>query len=106
MTSPCDTFGCYDGKRDWLKRHYPGFENRIVATKQKHMLAARNKILIDDHEMNCEMFRCCGGYAITPARPWNNTEVGKVNGWQFDAEHVVNDLIACINEITGSPADK
>lgn len=77
LTSPCSTDGCYDGKRDWVRRWIPQHARHLFAGSAKGLLGAPGKILVDDHDPNCESFllshdgRASGGIAVTPPRPWN-----------------------------------
>lgn len=54
VTSPCDTHGCMDGKREWIKKHYPQFSRSVVFSKQKWKLCHPGSLLIDDSESNIE----------------------------------------------------
>lgn len=62
---------CYDGKRDWLARWFPELANRLTACSHKHLLAAPNKVLIDDYDRNIAEFAASGGNAILLPRLWN-----------------------------------
>lgn len=80
LTSPCDTAGCVDGKRDWVARHLPAYTRRLFVGSAKHLFAAPTKLLIDDNDENCRRFESAGGRTVQPPRPWN------VHRAQCDAE--------------------
>lgn len=84
LTSPCDTAGCVDGKRDWVARHLPEFRRRVFVGSAKELFAGPRKILIDDHDANCDKFVAAGGTAVMPPRPWNRRRAECVPGGYFD----------------------
>lgn len=60
------------GKVLWLQRHFGGcFASRYVFTGDKHLLAAKSRVLIDDSDANVEAFRAAGGVGILMPHPWN-----------------------------------
>lgn len=77
-TSPCSTPGCFEGKIDWAKEHFPRIP--IIFTKStvekehppKHFLAGKNSVLIDDNTYNVKNFQDAGGYGILIPRYWNS----------------------------------
>lgn len=71
LTSPCDTDGCTDGKRDWVARHLPEYKRRLFVGSAKELFAGKNKVLIDDHDANVDKFVAAGGRALLVPRPWN-----------------------------------
>lgn len=71
MTSPCETEGCVEGKRDWVRRHLPGYQRRTFVGGAKHLAAGPGKLLIDDREENVDAFAAEGGHALLVPRPWN-----------------------------------
>lgn len=72
LTSPCDTEGCVEGKRAWVKRHLPAYSRRLMVGPAKELFAGPTKILVDDHDVNCDKFVLSGGRAVQPPRPWNS----------------------------------
>ena len=44
----------------------------FVVTPQKHLLAQKGRLLIDDHEPNCMRFIGYGGASTLFPRPWNS----------------------------------
>jgi hypothetical protein len=71
LTSPCDTDGCVEGKRTWVKNNLPAYKRQLIVTPAKNLFAAPKKILVDDHDPNVEGFRSAGGNAVLVPRPWN-----------------------------------
>lgn len=76
VLSACAVPAAYIGKLLWLDEHYPNIteENRFIfcRTEAKKYVAGPGKILIDDHEKNCEEWVANGGEAILYPRPWNS----------------------------------
>lgn len=71
LTSPCETDGCIDGKRDWIKRNMPEYRRRALVGSAKSLAASPRHILLDDHEPNVDAFIKEGGQAVLLPRPWN-----------------------------------
>lgn len=71
VSSPCDTEGCADGKLDWVSREVPILRRKTFLGSAKYLLAAANKVLIDDHDDNVDRFVAHGGHAVLIPRPWN-----------------------------------
>lgn len=71
LTSPCLTPGCAEGKLDWVRRELPGYARRVLVGPCKHLLAGPGKLLVDDHDANCEAFAKAGGASVLVPRPWN-----------------------------------
>ena len=63
--------GSADGKRAWIAKHLPGWERHLILGTMKGLMAAPNKILLDDHDGNVDAFRDHGGRAVMIPRPWN-----------------------------------
>lgn len=70
-TSPCETDGCIDGKRDWVRRHFPQFKDRCLIGSAKQFCASASSLLVDDHDKNCDSFLAYGGLICLFPRPWN-----------------------------------
>lgn len=86
--------GSADGKREWLKRHLPGYEKKAVFCTVKEQVAAPHKLLIDDHEPNVAAFRDHGGPAVLVPRPWNHRRGETCPAGGFDAAAVAAEVAA------------
>jgi hypothetical protein len=73
LSSPCHTPGCPTGKTRWVERHLPDFTRRLLLTNAKHVLARRGRLLIDDHQVNCDSWWTHKGEAFLFPRPWNQS---------------------------------
>lgn len=71
LSSPCNTAGCCDGKRDWVERHLPAYRKRTFLGSDKTVFASRGIVLLDDHDANVDAFRARGGRSVLIPRPWN-----------------------------------
>ena len=95
LTNPGDANAAM-GKLYWLEKHYPEIvrDGRYIFTTQKHLLAKRGRVLIDDSSEYCQKFRSWGGAAILIRRPWNTTNYPVtphyVLGWfKHDLERIL-----------------
>lgn len=70
LTKPCKTVGCADGKRIWLRKHYPQFHYLIGSSKS--WCAHQGSILFDDFAKNISRFRQANGRAYLVPAPWNH----------------------------------
>jgi len=86
--------GSCDGKRLWLRRHFPLLEKTAVFGSVKDQLAAPCKILVDDHQANIDAFRAAGGRAIIVPRPWNELAYLTDDDGGFNAPHVASLVLA------------
>jgi 5'(3')-deoxyribonucleotidase len=86
--------GSCDGKRDWLRKHLPKYEEHAIFCTKKQLCAAPCKLLIDDHDANIDAFRKAGGFAFTVPRSWNRRR-GEIdaNG-HFDSQAMIHELEA------------
>jgi hypothetical protein len=92
LTRPCDTHGCYDGKRQWISDHLPGYKKRFFAGYEKSLFAGPGKILIDDHDPNVSLFISDGGNAVLVPRAWNARR-GEICGEGFfDPDKIFNEI--------------
>ena len=73
LTAPMPNVMSASGKVEWVRRHYPEFERRMmVCTASKAILAALpGSLLIDDGPCNIRDWTAAGGRAITVPRWWN-----------------------------------
>lgn len=72
LSSPWDTPGCDEGKREWVRKHFPGYFRRTLIGSCKEACAYTGAVLFDDSPANCEKFVAAGGYACLVPRPWND----------------------------------
>lgn len=71
LTSPCQTAGCIDGKRKWVREHLDDYSGRLFVGSAKHLFAGPGKVLVDDNTENCLKFTAAGGQSVLVPRPWN-----------------------------------
>jgi len=71
-SSPTTDPASHHGKAMWVKNHYPKYLRRLILCSQKHLLANRDTLLIDDSDANVEAFKKAGGRAVLVPRPWNS----------------------------------
>jgi len=87
LTAPSLAPACLDGKVQWLYNHFPKVRGKrftdFIIGPQKHLLAQRGRVLIDDAQSNVDAFRAAGGEAILFPQPWN-------------ANHAVADRLAYV----------
>lgn len=74
LTSPCQTPGCEEGKRAWVRKFLPTYDpwKDVMIGGAKHKLAHRGALLIDDSDANCKAFAAAGGKVFLAPRPWND----------------------------------
>jgi hypothetical protein len=88
LSSPCETAGCADGKRAWVRRHFPDYARRLFLGSAKHLFAGPGKILVDDHDKNTGAFGGAGGLYVLVPRPWNVNRTECHPGGSFDVPQV------------------
>lgn len=93
ISTPCETDGCADGKRNWVKKHIPQYSKRLFLGADKSILAGPNKVLIDDNDKNVETFRAAGGKAILVPRPWNCRRSETCSMGRFSVSSVMFDVV-------------
>lgn len=101
LSSPCDTLGCCDGKRSWVKRTFPKYAKKLFLGSDKSEHADRSSILVDDYDRNVESFRSAGGFAFLVPRPWNSKRSQCVNG-NFDSSEVFGEFVCFYEDIVES----
>lgn len=70
---PRDWRACVTGKHRWLEENYSHWvASKMIAYRNKDDLAGPGRLLIDDSEKNCELWRQAGGVALCPSRRWND----------------------------------
>lgn len=72
LSSPALSPSCYYGKASWVQKNFPKYINKLILTGHKNFLANRDRILIDDSDMNIDKFRVSGGLGVIFPRPWNS----------------------------------
>lgn len=74
LTAPSHDPHCFIGKREWILRNFPQFENRLIfaAASAKRLMAGPGRFLIDDRDKNLDQFAEAGGTPICVPRPWNH----------------------------------
>jgi hypothetical protein len=70
-TRPGRGTGCIDGKMEWLRARLGEDWDRYHFTQYKHHLAEPWRLLIDDSDVHCNEFSCCGGMSCLFPQPWN-----------------------------------
>jgi hypothetical protein len=70
-TSPSRNASSSYGKVQWLQAWQGEAFRDYIITPHKHLLARPTRLLIDDFDKNCDVFRKAGGHAILFPRPWN-----------------------------------
>ncbi len=83
LTSPPRVAHAWSGRVLSLQRRFggPTFRDYILCPAgHKELLAGPGRVLVDDRDENCAMFRAAGGEAIVFPRLWNSGRV--VDCWQ------------------------
>ena len=91
VSSPCQTPGCVEGKREWIRKWVPALKNDTFFGKSKHKLAGGRKILVDDHTPNVDAFRRAGGKAVLVPRPWNERK-DEAMGFACNVDNVIKEV--------------
>jgi 5'(3')-deoxyribonucleotidase len=74
LTSPSQSPTSLSGKLKWLHKEFnSGFKDYII-TPQKHLLANKDSVLIDDFPQNIESFIGSGGNGILFPQFWNSKD--------------------------------
>lgn len=87
LSSPKLGPACAAGKVAWIERFLkcvPGKNQQgYILTERKHLLAGRDRLLIDDSSDNCRAWTWFGGRAITVPRKWNGLSSLRHSAFQF-----------------------
>ncbi len=59
------------GKIQWVKKHFPDYNRRILVGACKEFCAHQNSVLIDDYSVNIVKFIDHGGKGVMLPRSWN-----------------------------------
>jgi hypothetical protein len=65
------------GKARWIAKHAPGSQY-FLGTASKGLLAASDRLLVDDSPDNCKAFLNGGGFAMLWPQPWNGARLLKI----------------------------
>jgi 5'(3')-deoxyribonucleotidase len=73
LTAPSSDPSCIPGKRLWIEQHFPQFKKKIIfaSAESKRLVAAANKVLIDDRDSNVEEWNQHSGIGVTFPCRWN-----------------------------------
>lgn len=71
LTAPTKYRGCAEGKLEWVRRNLPQYEDRVILCKHKSRVAGPGKVLVDDHDLNIDLWVKKGGVGVWVPRPWN-----------------------------------
>ena len=73
LTSPATTGA--SGKQAWIKKNMPGLfaDGRYIISPAKDYIAGRDRVLIDDCDLNIEKWAAEGGIGILVPRKWNSS---------------------------------
>jgi hypothetical protein len=83
--------GSCDGKRAWLDKYLPIYAHAAVFCSRKWLIAAPNKLLLDDHMPNADGFVAAGGLSIVIPRPWN-PRGSECHDGRFDAPALMGEV--------------
>ena len=74
LTSPPSTDGAIDGKKDWIKKHFPQFiyKRRFLVGPAKVFTVNPEHCLVDDFESNIATYSKEGGQTFLVPGPWNS----------------------------------
>lgn len=90
LTTPCHSRGCYAGKYSWMTKHFPKIAPRMNLTQSKFLLAAEDRILIDDKPENVMEWCEAGGKGFLYPRPWNSRHKECGNALNLLEEFLIN----------------
>lgn len=72
LTVPMPNVESATGKMRWIAKNIPELYDRtLIGPVPKELLAAPDRLLIDDHDKFVGAFRAAGGNVIQVPRPWN-----------------------------------
>lgn len=75
------------GKLQWVKRHFPKYNRRVLIGACKEFCAHKDAVLVDDYAVNVDKFNAHGGHGILLPRWWN-------------AEHELDTVQTLVERIT------
>jgi 5'(3')-deoxyribonucleotidase len=62
---------CIGAKLDWLESYFGIRPESVMVGRKKHLMAGKDRILIDDSDENVYQFWRMGGSAVVFPQPWN-----------------------------------
>ncbi len=71
-------YAVYDGKLEWIRRHFPQFKRRYLFGPQKKFCVAPGRALIDDRDKNIDAW---SGLKFLMPRPWNKSHLAFDEGF-------------------------
>lgn len=72
MSSPSNHPAGYAGKKIWVDKYLDGVKPaQLIVGSAKHLLAGRDRLLVDDGPHNITAFIDAGGATCTFLQPWN-----------------------------------
>lgn len=71
LSSPSESPFCVNEKKEWVRKHYPEFEKRMLFGSAKEFCASKRTLLIDDRDKNIDDFREAKGLGILWPQVWN-----------------------------------
>ena len=79
------------GKLEWIERHFPKYRRQYLFGPRKQFCAGLGHILIDDHDVNVQVFNDAGGVGVLYPRPWNSRHgLSRVQS----LEHVMHSVLS------------
>ena len=72
LTAPSQSKFCIPEKREWMRRYFPQFENRMIFDWKKGKYASPSSYLFDDRDKNILEFEEAGGIGIIVPQEWNS----------------------------------
>lgn len=95
LTSPRLNKTCCYEKIEWIKTYLPFLDiNKcLIFTSQKHLLAQKNRLLLDDNPNNLDMWHNEGGISLCfGSYGWNQNFIGnRILNWE-EAYKIINKI--------------
>jgi hypothetical protein len=92
MSNPaCGTPTGYASKKLWVDKYLQPLvvdEIKVIAGSEKHLLAGKDRVLIDDYDVNIKKFREHGGYGIAFPQLWNAQRSQASKGLMYTKIHL------------------
>lgn len=73
LTAPVQHTNCHSQKAAWIEQYFPQLykDRAVILAKEKYLLAAAGRMLIDDNEQQTTDFRASSGSSILFPAPYN-----------------------------------